>query len=240
MSKTAQEYFTEGVERCKEEKFDQAIVLLSEALEREVGHLDARYNRAKAYFKLGKLMESIEDFSSLINLQPKVAFYYSERGVAYHLAKERSKALADLDKAVELEPLKPFRYASRAFIKDHYGDLHGALKDYEKAIELDPDDAISHNNKGLVEEKLGYKELSKKSFKRADELDPRYNKKEVGQFTTDTESSKINNNPEKQPPSNNTQPSKTKMLFGTIKNIVSSAEERKAFLNFVKQLGRRK
>ncbi|MEM6526187.1 MAG: tetratricopeptide repeat protein [Bacteroidota bacterium] len=239
MSQIAQEYFTKGVKLCQENKFEDAVAVLSQALVQEAGHLDARYNRAKAYFKLGKLDAAIEDFSVLVNLQPKVAFYYSERGVAYHLAQERVKALADLDKAVELEPEKPFRYASRAFIKDHYGDLKGALSDYEKAIALDPDDAISHNNKGLVEEKLGYKEQSKKSFRKADELDPLYNNQKIEKRGKEVSLPEPESNTEDTPPAAS-KASKTSVFFGTLKDLVKSSEERKAFITFVKQLGKRK
>ncbi|MEM7108970.1 MAG: tetratricopeptide repeat protein [Bacteroidota bacterium] len=238
MRQTAQEYFNKGVKLCQENKFEEAITILSKAIDQEVSHLDARYNRAKAYIKLGEFNAAINDFTQLINLQPKVAFYYSERGVAYHLATERTKALADLDKAVELEPEKPFRYASRAFIKDHYGDLQGALSDYEKAIALDPGDAISHNNKGLVEEKLGYKERSKKSFNKADQLDPLYKKEETEKqgkvITLPKSESSIKEAPVE------AVASKTGTFFGTLKDLFTSSEERKAFVTFVKQLGKKK
>lgn len=172
MNQTAQEFTIEGIEKCKSENFEEAIALFDKAISLQPDLEQALYNRAKAHFRIKNYGESIEDFTTLLIKHPTNAFYYSERGVALHLAERSDEALQDLNRAAELEPNKPFRYSSRAFIKDRMGDLKGAIADYEKAIELDPKDAISYNNKGLVEEKLGYKERSQSSFQKADNLDP--------------------------------------------------------------------
>ena len=169
---TAEERATQGYEYLAKEQYNEALDSFQQALAIESTHTDSLYGSARAKFKLDRYEEAIQDFDRLINLIPKNATYYSERGVALHLAGDNRRALTDFDEGVMLEPLNPYRYASRAYIKDRMKDYQGAIDDYTKAIELDPEDAISYNNRGLVEEKLGYAQRAQQSFQRADELSP--------------------------------------------------------------------
>ena len=167
-----EQWATQGYEQLAQENYAEALNRFQQVLSEESTHTDSLYGSARAKFKLEQYEESIQDFDRLINLIPKNATYYSERGVALHLAGDNRRALADFDEGVVLEPDNPYRYASRAYIKDRMRDYQGAIDDYSKAIELDPEDAISYNNRGLVEEKLGYAQRAKQSFERADKLSP--------------------------------------------------------------------
>ena len=177
----------EGLEACRNGEFQTAVLRLTEVLKIDKSHKEALYNRAKAYFKLKNNEGSLEDFTNLILLEPTSAYYYCERGVAFHVAGENKKALEDFDHAQRLDPDNPYRYSSRAYIKERLGDLEGCIADYERAIELDPEDMIAYNNKGLVEEKLGYELKSKRSLEKADQLDPFNSKNESFQHNRSVE-----------------------------------------------------
>ena len=168
----AEQWATQGYEQLAQEQYDEALRSFQQALSQESTHTDSLYGSARAKFKLERYEASIQDFDRLINLIPKNATYYSERGVALHLAGDNPRALRDFDEGVRLEPDNPYRYSSRAYIKDRMRDYQGAIDDYTKAIELDPEDAIAYNNRGLVEEKLGYAQRAQRSFKQADQLSP--------------------------------------------------------------------
>lgn len=114
--------------------------------------------------------EAIIAYTRAIEIKPNEAEYYSDRAVAFFHTDQGQYSLADMNKAQELEPGKGYRYSSRAFIKDHLGDLDGAIEDYKVAVRIDPQDAIAQNNLGLLEEKKGYKQQSKKRFLTADKL----------------------------------------------------------------------
>ena len=238
MSQTAQDYFRKGLQLCEDNRFEAAIDLFDRALGLE--HIqDILYNRAKAHFKLKNFSLAIDDFTSLLHREPSNAFYYSERGVAYHLSGDNQKALEDLDKAAALEPQKPFRYSSRAFIKERAGDLEGAIADYEKAIELDPEDAIAYNNKGLIEEKLGHLNTSKQSFAKADQLDPK--KQEPAQSKPAAlKKAPIVDPPPKSSTIQENDSLTLKSYLGTLKQLFTSGKEQKDFITFVKGLGRKK
>jgi tetratricopeptide (TPR) repeat protein len=115
-------------------------------------------------------IHAIETHNTIINLIPDNPEFIAERGLTYHMLKDKDMALADFNKAVMLDTENPYRYSSRAFIKDFYGDHEGAVKDYRKTLELDPDDAIALNNLGIIEEKLGRYDKAKENFDRSDKL----------------------------------------------------------------------
>lgn len=169
---TVEQWATQGYEQLTQENYTEALTSFQQALAIESTHTDSLYGSARAKFKLEQWDDSIQDFDRLINLIPKNAIYYSERGVALHLSGDNHRALQDFDEGVRLEPDNPYRYSSRAYVKDRMQNYQGAIDDYTKAIELDPEDAISYNNRGLVEEKLGYAQRAQQSFKRADTLSP--------------------------------------------------------------------
>ena len=169
---STEQWATQGYEQLAQEQYEEALNSFRRALSEESTHTDSLYGSARAKFKLELHAEAIQDFDRLINLIPKNATYYSERGVALHLAGDNVRALRDFDEGVELEPDNPYRYSSRAYIKDRMRDYQGAIDDYTRAIELDPEDAIAYNNRGLVEEKLGYAQRAKQSFAQADQLSP--------------------------------------------------------------------
>ena len=169
---STEQWATRGYEQLAQEQYEEALNSFQRALAGESTHTDSLYGSARAKFKLERHAEAIQDFDRLINLIPKNATYYSERGVALHLAGDNVRALQDFDEGVTLEPDNPYRYSSRAYIKDRMRDYPGAIEDYSRAIELDPEDATAYNNRGLVEEKLGYAQRAKKSFEQADQLSP--------------------------------------------------------------------
>jgi tetratricopeptide (TPR) repeat protein len=209
-------------ELIKAGKYELALKSIEDSLSSDQYNLSLLSLKATVLTKSERFEAAVSTHNSLINLLPNNAEYYAERGITYHKMGESKLCLSDFGKAVDLDPDNGYRYSSRAFIKDHLGDQMGALEDYNKAVELDPDDAVSLNNRGLVEEKLGRKQLAQESFAKADNisgidlgtpLEP-----EVGAVTKKTK-------PESS--------LSIQYLFNVIRNLISSAAERKKFYKFL-------
>ncbi|KDO29813.1 hypothetical protein SPRG_19699 [Saprolegnia parasitica CBS 223.65] len=64
---------------------------------------DARLARGKAYAKLGHLTHALEDFGSVIEMDPRSDDGYRQRGLVYTRLCKFDLALADYDRVVELE-----------------------------------------------------------------------------------------------------------------------------------------
>lgn len=163
-------HFTAALERCRQEKYQEAIPFFDLSIQLEPLHIESFFNRGLAYFKLGNFNQAIEDYTHALLLAPSNAFILSERAVAYHHVQNNRAALADFDQAALLEPQNPYRFSSRAYLKAFIGDVQGAVEDYKTAIQLDPDDAIALNNLGLLEEKLGYQQDAQAHFDQADAI----------------------------------------------------------------------
>ncbi len=159
-----------GIAACKNEAFDEGVDLFTKALDLEPRSIEALYNRARAYAKLGQLIQSLEDFKQLVEIEPNNANYIGDYAVSLHLNKKDDEALLQFEKAIAIDSKNPYRYSSLAFFKDRTGNPEEAIAAYEKAIALDPEDAIALNNKGLIEEKIGRQQASKESFKQSNEL----------------------------------------------------------------------
>ncbi len=217
-----------GKRLCENKQFDEAINVFQEGLMLSPAHPELLYNQAKAYFRVQKLQEAKKNFDQLLVQDPHNPELLSERGVLFHHLGDNQSALSDLDRAQQLDVNNPFRYSSRAWIKAKDGDIKGAIADYEKAIELDPEDAISYNNKGLLEEQLGYKEKAKKSFDQSNKIqgyEPKF--RDTGTKKSSTEEK------QKEPPVQNKVRPGVKDVFKTTRELLSSAEERKAFWKFL-------
>lgn len=167
---TANIHFLAGLDKCKQEKYAEAIESFNQSLLTEPQHVESYFNRGLARFKLGQYQQAVQDYDKAIEGVPENAMLYSERAVAKHLLKDNRGAIADFNIALKLEPSNPYRYSSRAYVRAVIGDTSGAIEDYKKAIELDPEDAVAYNNLGLLEEKLGYVQKAKENFRKADAI----------------------------------------------------------------------
>lgn len=164
------EFYVKGLENCKNEQFEEAIVNFNKALLMNPLHLECLYNRGMAKFRLAQYLAAIQDFDEALKIAPNNADIWSQRGVAKHLMGNSETGLEDLNKAQALEPKNAYRYSSRAFIRAKVGDVFGAQEDYKKALALDPEDAVAWNNLGLLEEAIGYKDSAQNRFKKADSI----------------------------------------------------------------------
>ncbi|MCG8474250.1 MAG: tetratricopeptide repeat protein, partial [Cytophagales bacterium] len=241
--------YLNGLKAIQEQDFQKAATLLSQVLEEDSTHFNARFNRAMAYSKLQQFDKAIEDFHACITQEPEKADAHSELAICHFMNGDAKNSLAHFTHAIKLEPRNPFRYSSRAFIKDRLKDYKGAIADYERAIELDPEDAISYNNKGLVEEKLGRKEKAKKSFAKADSLEKpgkkkslnekHRNKKKHKELTPlqKNKTQKTNDAPRQTASKPQVSQKLTLRLYlKTLKSVLFSQKERQAFAAFVKNL----
>lgn len=131
------------------------------------------YDRAMVYFSKGQYDQAIADFSEAIRLNPRDAYAYCNRGIAYgqtgfkydsekydsRYAFRNSQRFRDFSEAIRLDPDCARAYKERAKLhgggsfSSNWGGPEGlarTIADYSEAIRIDPDDERSYHNRALV------------------------------------------------------------------------------------------
>src|SRR5579859_2188274 len=85
------------------------------------------FDEGFAYKRGGKYQEAIEAYNHAIQIDPRYAAAYNNRGNTYCELKEYAKAMADYSRTIELNP----RYAAAYYNR---GNAYCELKEYTKAI----------------------------------------------------------------------------------------------------------
>jgi tetratricopeptide (TPR) repeat protein len=118
-------------------------------------------NNSVAYFKRGKayldrrtdtreLPLATTDLTKAIEIDPKYADAYNQRGIAFRRNGDFARAISDQSKAIEIKPTFARAYNSRGFAYQQQKDYDRALADYNKAIELDPGYAVAYFNRAIT------------------------------------------------------------------------------------------
>jgi tetratricopeptide (TPR) repeat protein len=118
--------------------------------------------------------KAIRLFTKAIEIEPKAAFAYINRGYAWEKKGNYDKGIADLTKAIEINPMFADAYFNRAYAWYGKGDSDKAIADLTKAIEINPKHAIAYSNRGNVWEKKRNYDKAVVDYTRAIEIDPKF------------------------------------------------------------------
>jgi tetratricopeptide (TPR) repeat protein len=101
------------------------------------------------------LIDAIPDFTRVIDVDPKSAYAYYNRGLCYEGLRLDDLAIEDISAAIGLDPRAEFRYERRATIYFRKGQLDRALADYEQALAINPQYAAALYGRGTIRQKQG-------------------------------------------------------------------------------------
>lgn len=123
--------------------------------------------------------DALEDFTHAIELNPRYASAYNNRGVAYKNLGNRRQAMADFAKAIDLytnaierKPRNAFAYNDRGVAYCRSGDFREGISDFTKAIELNPRYALAYNNRSFADYRSGNHEQAMADCSQAIKLRP--------------------------------------------------------------------
>ncbi|MCP3927150.1 MAG: tetratricopeptide repeat protein [Desulfobacterales bacterium] len=130
--------------------------------------------RALAYYALGKVQKSYDDYSKAIELDPKNSRYYFSRGEILEREGYDDSAFKDFNKVIELEPMNSRALSKRGdyFIKKK--KYVAAYKDLSRVTVLDPGNEEAYYGLGYIHyvRNLEYKAI--KYLDKAIMIDPKY------------------------------------------------------------------
>jgi lipoprotein NlpI len=147
-----------GLTAYQERQYDQALEFYSAALECENNaekRADLHYRRGLVWEKKNDPMNSLDEYSAAITLNPDLARAYSHRGVVRAQMGDLERAVIDFNRLVALEPQNPSAFNNRALVRRQLGDSDRAIADYTRAIALNPGHAYTYLLRSFAYESVG-------------------------------------------------------------------------------------
>ena len=135
---------------------------------------ESMFQHGNALMLLRQLDMAIEVYSQAIDLNPCVASFYNNRGIAYDETNKNNYAIKDYNTAIQLKPDYADAYYNRGLTYDLKGEIDLAIKDYNTTIQLKPDYPNSYYNRGVAYGKKGETDLAIKDYNTTIQLKPDY------------------------------------------------------------------
>jgi tetratricopeptide (TPR) repeat protein len=132
----AQDYVHLGNVSGKQEKYKEAVLDYTKAIETDPNYANAYYNRGYVYIEMKKYKLAISDLDKAIEINPKYAAAYHVRGIAYFFKKKYPEAIADYSEAIGLEPDNIRFHISRMSAYFKLGDADKVWIDINKIQQL--------------------------------------------------------------------------------------------------------
>ena len=127
--------------------------------------------RGNAHLLLDRFDQALEDFSRVIELNPKSPFSYQSRSLAYFKTGRYNEAITDFTRAIQLDPGYVYAYIYRSDAYFRLGLYDHAIADYEKLMELNSEDTYIYFNRGLAYFYNSKFEKAESDFEQCLELD---------------------------------------------------------------------
>jgi tetratricopeptide (TPR) repeat protein len=134
----AQQAYADGIGLFKANRYEQAILNFTRAVDLKPDFAEAYRMRGRAYAAIDKPDDAIPDFTKVSLLSPKDGSVLIERGFAYLDKKDLTHAMADASGALAIDSKLARAYNLRATVERAVGETRKALDDFSRAVELAP------------------------------------------------------------------------------------------------------
>ena len=151
-------------------EYEKALADINKSLEITESSL-GYYSRAKIYEGKGDSQKAVADYTKAVELNPRFAEAYSNRGLLFQKQGIIDLAHQDFTKAITIDPLDGIYYFNRANIYFLRGQITLAVADYSRAIEIFPRWAEPLRRRADAYRKLRKNTLAEADVRKAKELD---------------------------------------------------------------------
>lgn len=146
--KTSQELTEEARKLLQMQKYEEAILLLNKAIDKNSKNAEAFNARGVALFELGKFKDALLDYEQAIRLDSSNYKPFYNRAEVFRVQKKYAEAIQDYNKAVQKNAQIADLYVNRGVCYYNLQDTTQALTDFRKAVELQKDNKLAWFNLG--------------------------------------------------------------------------------------------
>ncbi len=127
------------------------------------------------YYDKDNFDRSISDCTKAIEINPKDAVAYINRGIAYKKEGDYDKAISDYNRALEIDPMYAAAYSNLGSIYcDKKKEYDRAVSYFSKAIEINPGFAAAYYNRGNAYKNKNNNDLAISNYNLAIQINPKY------------------------------------------------------------------
>ncbi len=166
------DWMRSGVALSQAGRYREAVTAFNNAIN-FYPYADFYVLRAYVYNKMKNVQAALSDADIAIQLDPRAAFAYHERGHILFGMERYEQAIKDFDIAIQLDPKTIGPYALRGFCYDAAGNYQKAIIDYTVGIELSPHDELLYSSRGTAHFNLGNYEKAINDFNTVIGISPR-------------------------------------------------------------------
>lgn len=146
--KTSKQLTEEARILLQKQRYEEAILLLNKAIDKNPENADAFNARGVALFELGKYKDALLDYEQAIRLDSQNYKPFYNRGEVYRVQKKYEQAIADYNRAICLAPSVADVYINRGIAYYNLHDTIQALADFRKAVSLQKENKFAWFNLG--------------------------------------------------------------------------------------------
>lgn len=150
-----EELIRAGIQLVRQEKLDEGITLLEQAVQITPDKAEAYFNLGIAYTLKEFTPKAIRAYQKAIELEPEYGKAFFNLGTLYLKQGNVPQAIENLEQSTQYlqEPIKALWNLYEAYRSSE--QFPNALKTLQRLITLEPDDASLHNHLGICYAKLG-------------------------------------------------------------------------------------
>lgn len=171
-SSVSQKKYHESSVLIREEKYSDAIKLLTELKEEDPDNPRYHYKLGEAYYGLGDLEKAIQEEQEAIRINPEMSLAYIILGQVYEQQGNTENALLMFSKAVELDPENGLAQYYLGETQETLEQYEDALVSYQVAAEADSEWNVPRFALGEVLVKMGNDEDALVEYQTAITIDP--------------------------------------------------------------------
>jgi Flp pilus assembly protein TadD len=165
-------YSSLGAALIQQDRFDEAVANISEALRIKPEFAEAHNNLGLVLCKKGKLNEGIRYFSRAVELDPDYANAHSNLGSALAQQGKLDDAITYFTRALQIDPDLPEAHIGMGLVLARRGSLNETIVHLSKALQTKPNSAEVHNDLGVTLARQGNLEEAIAHFSKALQVNP--------------------------------------------------------------------